>query len=160
QGAYQVADPRVQEALRVLAGQPWRGTYGVIPWEVAIGTITGQATVDTGAFAIADPRFPELPPVAIVENPKRSPFIIVAVPARTPRSKPKTKRVDVPVVIIAKDGTWHRPLTALELGALQDIPTVVDGAPLKLHGDSVGAWIERIGNAVPKGSARSIAVQM
>jgi hypothetical protein len=68
--------------------------------------------------------------------------------------------VKVPLVILAADGTWHRPMTPLELARLQDLPAFVDGKPLKLFGDDVGAWVERIGNAVPVGTARAIAEQM
>ena len=63
-------------------------------------------------------------------------------------------------VIIAKDETWHRPLTTLELAALQDIPTELDGEPLTLAGDAVSRWRERIGNAVPRAAARGIATPM
>jgi hypothetical protein len=60
-------------------------------------------------------------------------------------------------VIIAKDGTWHRPLTTLELAALQGLPTVLEGKPLALAGKSVSRWRERIGNAVPVQAATAIA---
>jgi hypothetical protein len=40
-------------------------------------------------------------------------------------------------LIVAEDGTWHRPLTTLELAALQGFPTTLpDGAPLVLAGRS------------------------
>jgi site-specific DNA-cytosine methylase len=60
-------------------------------------------------------------------------------------------------VIIAADGTWHRPLTTLELAVLQGLPAVLDGVPLALHGTKIAAWRERVGNAVPVGAARAIA---
>ena len=56
-------------------------------------------------------------------------------------------------------GAWHLG-RHLELARLQDLPAEVDGAPLKLCGDNVGAWIERVGNAVPVGAAQAIAEQM
>jgi len=62
--------------------------------------------------------------------------------------------------LTAADGTWHRPLTTLELAVLQGIPAVIDGRPLKLAGSSSTKWRERIGNAVPPPTARAIAEQM
>jgi site-specific DNA-cytosine methylase len=148
-GAYSVADPRVLEAAEPVTCQPRAGAYGVVPWHEAAKTITASGQIDNGPFAIADIRVAEVQPVAFIDDPKRSPFVIVG-----------GKRVNVPVVILAEDGTWHRPMTPLELARLQDLPAVVDGAPLRLHGDNVGAWVERIGNAVPVGAARAIAEQM
>lgn len=71
-----------------------------------------------------------------------------------PRKPPPT-----PVVILAKDGTWHRPLTTLELALLQGLPATVDGKPLVLGG-TISQQREHIGNAVPVGTARAIAEQM
>jgi site-specific DNA-cytosine methylase len=148
-GAYAVGDPRITAGVSQVSCDPRAGAYGVISWQEAAKTITAAGQIDNGPFAIADPRAPDVQPVAIVDNPKRSPFIVV-----------DGKRVKVPVVILAEDGTWHRPMTPLELARLQDFPAQVDGAPLRLHGDNVGAWVERIGNAVPVGTARAIAEQM
>jgi len=63
----------------------------------------------------------------------------------------------VPVILSPKDGTWHRPLTDLELAALQGLPATLDGAPLQLAGKSRAKHRERIGNAVPVGAAKAIA---
>ena len=134
QGSYSVADPRV-------TSEPRAGAYGVIPWREAAKTVTGSASIDNGAFAVADPRFPDAPPLMVIEDVRKAP---PAVP-----------------VIISEDETWHRPLTTLELAALQGLPTRMrDGSPLKLAGDSQSAWRERIGNAVPPPAARAIARQM
>jgi site-specific DNA-cytosine methylase len=120
-GGFGVADPRVE-----LACEPRAGTYGVVGWEEAIGTVVGNARIDNGRFAVADPR--EAPEV-------------------------------VPV-IVAADGTWHRPLTTLELAALQDLPTTIKGRPLALAGRSNTRWRERIGNAVPGGAGKAIATSL
>lgn len=65
------------------------------------------------------------------------------------------------VVIIALDGTWHRPLTTLELAALQGLPTrMADGSPLVLAGRSMSGWRERIGNMVPPPAAQAVAESM
>lgn len=119
QGAYSVADLRFR-------GEYYNGTYGVMSWSEAAGTITGNTRPDTGRFVVADPRKP--PPEL--------------------------------TVIIAADGTWHRPITTLECAALQSIPTTIDGAPLKLHGKSISGWRERIGNAVPPDAAEAIGYRI
>lgn len=56
---------------------------------------------------------------------------------------------------VSADGTWHRPLTTLELAVLQGFP-----ADLALRGTSHAGWRERIGNAVPPPAARAIAEAM
>lgn len=132
QGAYAVADVRVKCTPRA-------GAYGVIPWQEAAKTVTGSACIDNGAFAVADPRTPELP-VMIIRDVKKAPS-------------------EVPI-IVAADGTWHRPLTTLELAVLQGLPWMLDGKPLKLAGSNVSAWRERIGNAVPPPAACAIAETM
>ncbi len=58
-------------------------------------------------------------------------------------------------VIRAEDGTWHRPFTTLELGALQSL--VDPEEQLELDGLSDSSWRERIGNAVPPQAAEAIA---
>lgn len=132
-GAYAVADARVPS-------EPRNGAYGVIAWDEAAKTVTGAGAIDNGPWAIADERFPDAPPLIVIENVRKPPS---AVP-----------------VIIAADGTWHRPITTLELAALQSIPTEIDGKPLVLAGTSSTAWRERIGNAVPPKAAKRIAEQM
>lgn len=133
QGAYSVGDVRV-------TGTPRAGAYGVIPWHEAAKTVTGVAGIDNGAWAVADPRTPESPVMMIRDIRKPPP----AVP-----------------VIVSEDGTWHRPVTTLELAALQDLPTrMPDGSPLSLAGKSQTGWRERIGNAVPRAASRAIAEQM
>lgn len=59
------------------------------------------------------------------------------------------------------DGTWHRPLTTLELAALQGFSVVMpNGRPLQLAGKSDAKWRERIGNAVPPPAAQAIGEQI
>lgn len=133
QGAFSVGDPRIASTPRV-------GAYGVIPWEEAAKTVTGAARIDNGAWAVCDPRLSD-EPVMVIRDVRRAP--------------------DAVPIIAAADGTWHRPLTTLELAALQGLPTrMPDGAPLRLAGTSVSAWRERIGNAVPPPAAQAIAERM
>ncbi len=159
-GAYSVADPRMQEAAERagLGCSPQGGAYGVLPWEQAAKTVTGAACFDNGRFAVADPRVPGAPPIALVDDIEKPPFILVE--EQGARGKVRPKRVAVPVVILAADGTWHRPLTTLELAVLQGLPSVVRGEPLRLAGNSVDRWRERIGNCVPALTAQAIAEQM
>jgi site-specific DNA-cytosine methylase len=153
QGAYSVADER------------FRGSYGVLDWEEPAGTITGNARPPTGKFSVADLRFGcemrnglygvlswQDAAASITGSARHdNGAFSVADPRKPPERLP---------LIVAADGTWHRPLTTLELAALQGFPTVVNGKPLKLDGDASGAWRERIGNAVPPPAAQAVAERM
>jgi hypothetical protein len=60
-------------------------------------------------------------------------------------------------VIVSLDGTWHRPLTTLELAALQGLPMQdAQGKWLELPGSDAKRR-ELIGNAVPPPAARAMA---
>src|SRR5690606_18654591 len=60
-------------------------------------------------------------------------------------------------VIIAEDGTWHRPLTTYELAMLQGFPThLPDGRPFQLVDCSDAKAREYIGNAVPPPAAEAM----
>lgn len=108
------------------------GSYGVLAWDKPSTTVTGAGDVHAGSAAVADPRIPA-----------------------------DDDRPDPPPIIIALDGTWHRPLTTLELAVLQGFPAFLpDGRPLVLAGRSDAKWRERIGNAVPPPAARAIAGQI
>lgn len=129
-GALSVADPRI--ASKQLSG-PFKtaGHFGVVPWAEPSGAVTGSACQDNGAWSVADPR---------------------PLPEREERPDP------VPM-IIALDGTWHRPFTTLELAALQDYPVelLMD---VPLTGTSEAGWREHIGNSVPIASAQAIGSTM
>lgn len=143
-GGPAVGDPRVAD---VRVKYAYDAGYAVLGWEQAARTIAGTAHVGCGAYAVAEPRTgPSFN--ADIEEALR---LAAATPKKAPSFLP---------VIIAKDGTWHRPLTTLELASLQGIPTMWKGAPLVLAGKSQSDWRERIGNAVPVGAARAIAEKM
>lgn len=135
-GAQSVCDPR-------LGCAPYNGAYGVVGWHGPAGTITASLQVDNGPAAVADPRVPGCPALRIAYYPHDA------------RNAPPW-----PLVLPTEDGTWHRPLTTLELAALQGLPTTVDGAPLTLTGTSSTEHRRRIGNAVPVPAAEAIARQM
>jgi site-specific DNA-cytosine methylase len=129
-----VADPRVKRAFD--AG------YAVLAWQDAARTIATLTSVGCGAYAVADPRIDETPPDggAWTGDPRKKPPF-------TP-------------VIIAADNTWHRPLTTLELAALQGFPLRVRGEPLLLAGNSHERFRKAIGNAVPAPAAQAIGEKM
>lgn len=140
-GAFQVADPRP------FLCSPRAGAYRVLRWDQAAGCVTGALGIDNGPAAIADPRVPFAIAPATAEE-------IAAAEARPNRPPPFTP------IIIAADGTWHRPLTTLELLALQGFPLVdVDVVPIVLDGTSHTRWRMGIGNAVPPPSAEAVGNQ-
>ena len=115
-----------------LGCEPYAGSYGVQGWNKTSLTVSGSMDLHAGAAAISDPRIPD-----------------------------QNDRPDPPPVIIALDDTWHRPLTTLELAALQSFPVrLEDGSPLVLAGKSDSKWREWIGNAVPPAAARAIAASI
>jgi len=128
QGAFAVADPRSGMAADRQAYLTG-GHYGVVPWSQPSGAVSAAACHDNGRWSVADPRLPEAGDHLVA-------------------------------VIRAEDGTWHRPFTTLELAALQSLFDPEDpeeAAAFGLDGTSDQAWRERIGNAVPRKSARYMA---
>ncbi len=140
EGAPSIADPRI-----ALGCTPRNGAYGVAAWDRPACTVTGSAQVDNCPAAVADPRIPQSYRLLTVEQ-----ALAEADRARTPAAGV------VPVILSPRDGTWHRPLTTLELATLQGLPVQLDGAPLSLAGRATSAWRERIGNAVPVGAGKAI----
>lgn len=167
-GAPSVQDPR-------LAGAPgsFGNHYRVEPWDAAAPTITGATRPVAGALSVGDPRLtikgsrPDLLGVLRWDRPAKTVSGSASVTGGNtpsaiadPRIPEPDERPDPPPVIISIDGTWHRPLTTLELAALQGFPVVGPTGPLVLTGKSHTAWRERIGNAVPPPTARAIAGQL
>ena len=159
-GRFSVADPRT-----VKPSHP--RTYGVIPWDGAAGTVTGNTAPGGGPFSVADPRvtcrtFNNSGIYGVV--PWGEPANTIVAHAchdngRNSLADPRLpERTPFPV-IVSLDGTWHRPMTLLERARLQDLPAVVDGAPLDLDGGFDACGI-KIGDLVPPGAAESIATQM
>lgn len=110
-----------------MACSPRSGTMGVAEWVQPSPTVTGSSDVHSGTSAVADPR----------------PF-----PADSDRGV---------WIIIAEDGTWHRPLTTYELAMLQGFDThLPDGRPFQLEGCSDAKAREYIGNAVPPEAAKAM----
>ncbi len=155
-GPFSVADPRVKTAFD--------HGYGVTAWSDPSSTVAGGSYPGQGAYSVADPRVAcepragaygvlawEEAAATVTGHAKMdSGRFAVADPRKPPNFTP---------MIVAADGTWHRPLTTLELAALQGIPTIVDGAPLKLAGSKQGEWRRRIGNGVPPPAGLKMAEQ-
>jgi site-specific DNA-cytosine methylase len=156
-GRFSVADIRVPRAFD--AG------YAVLDWKDAARTIAGQTSVGCGAYAVGDPRVSCKPRngaygVIAWESPSNTVTASMQIDNGPAAVADPRKPPGIVPVIIAADGTWHRPLTTLELAALQGFPLKVNGKPLKLSGSSHSKHRERIGNAVPAPAARAIAEQM
>jgi site-specific DNA-cytosine methylase len=132
-GPFSVADIRVQ---------CFNQGYGVGAWDQPSGTVTGNSSVGTGTFSVADPR-------ALPFEPAPTTWEASDVRAFPPW----------PLVLPTEDGSWHRPLTTLELAVLQGLPATVDGEPLVLSGTNTEQR-KHIGNAIPVGAAEAIARQM
>jgi len=148
-GVENIADPRIP-----LTCAPRAGAYGVADATRPIETVTGSAAIDNGVASIADGReLHPLPPGYVVMTIDEA-----LAHATSPKARPPAGMV--PVIFSPTDGTWHRPITTLELAVLQGLPATLNGEPLVLDGKSTAAWRERIGNAVPVGTARAIAEQM
>lgn len=135
--------------------------------------VIGDATSHNGPWQVADPRegfvaTHRLRSSAALDVPRR-----VWTSARVelegaPIEFPRRGRPEH-LLVVAPDGTIHRPLTVLELAVLQGFPAWhAPGDPTQLElGDPRGRWLElsgssaerwrrRIGNAVPPPSAEAI----
>jgi hypothetical protein len=144
-GAFSVADPRVQCERN-------EGGHGVLGWHQAAPTVIGHASIHNWPAAAADPRFAGLEIGRVVQA--ATGLVVVGVTLDLDKKGPLKN----PPIILALDGTWHRPMTTLELAALQSIPVrAPDGSWLVLDGGSHERWREQIGNAVPVDTATAIA---
>lgn len=162
-GAFSVADPRVPRAYD-------RG-YGVLRRNDVSPTVAAGSTgVGQGAYAFADERVePKMPFDAIGPIPLDEILVMLHEPgpwAIVDKSGDGTpiliiddvsKKPPVPLIIIAEDGTWHRPFTPLELARIQGFPSHVRGEPLLFAGGGSTYYREQIGNAIPPPAACAVA---
>lgn len=152
--AISVADPRIG----------WGG-YRITDWEDASPSVTGRQGVNNTAISVQDPRISEkwsgagnfkIMPWGEPSNAMTASSDVHAGAAAVadPRiPEPNARGV---WIIVAIDGTWHRPITTFEMAMLQGFPQLVNGKPLELPGNSDAKWREWIGNAVPVQSATAI----
>lgn len=164
-GQFAVADPRPD-----YGPSTHHHALKVTPWDQPGGTITASRSPGSGALCVADPR-----PACVKREgdeyesgghygvvPWDRPANVVAGTARHDNgfnnvADPRVPAGDERLValIVAADGTWHRPFTTFELAGLQSLVEPEDW--LELDGLSDSAWRERIGNAIPKKAAKAIA---
>lgn len=158
-GAFSVGDPRELPLLadaryfeivarngvgaedpRPKGGRGGRGKYRITRMDEASGTVISSSTTGEGAYAVADGRLPNLPQDG---------------PGALPDGNDS-----LTAIIIARDGTWHRPFTTLDLACLQSIidPDMVmagtSGLLLGRSQEDLRVWI---GNGVPSASAKGMA---
>lgn len=151
-GGLSVADPRESGW--------YHNVYRIVDWQEAAGCVTAASRPAGGAVSVADPRaLPWANAGHYGVVPWQDPAGAVTGAAshdngRNNVADPRRAAEDPGApIIVSLDGTWHRPLTTLELAALQGFPT--EG--LVLDGSSHSRWRERIGNAVPPPAAKAIA---
>lgn len=148
-GAGAVADPRPGFARDGREKYLSAGHYGVVRYDNHSRAVTGSGQHDNGFNSVADPR----------TLCKSEPDYAESGPDMQQLPGPNEKVV---CIIRSIDGTWHRPFTTLECGALQSMfdPEKYFTTPevyWDLHGMSDSAKRERIGNAVPRASAKGMA---
>lgn len=183
-GTYSITDAVPLDLA--LGCSPRSGAYGVID-EVA-PTVIGCSKIDNATVAIADPK-PAPPPFVVLsyEQAKRvadghvvAPFMVFDtdhpdvplaivddmakppfrwVETRSKSGKVVRKKEPVTLVLISEDGTWHRPLTTLELAVLQGLEWQHDGKPLDFGGGATKQR-EAIGNLIPRPVARAFGNQL
>jgi site-specific DNA-cytosine methylase len=160
QSATSIADPRIPD-------RPGRYTdkFRVQSVDGPAATVTGVTDVQSGAQMIADPKMEcaQRAGTLGVQAWEKSGSTVAGyrgvysgcAAVADPRI-PDDREGGV-WIIIAEDGTWHRPLTTYELAMLQSFPThLPDGRPFQLEGCSDQKAREYIGNAVPRDSAEAM----
>ena len=150
EGAVAVADPRPNMKRGKGDAYLTGGHYGVVSYDDPAGAVSASACHDNGPWSVADPR-------------AASGFS----PGNEALPSPNDKLV---CRIEARDGTWHRPFTTLELACLQSFIDPEEyfspagpasrGERFVLDGQSDQRWREAIGNAVPRKSAKAIGTVM
>lgn len=152
-GTYSVADPRY-------AGRDRSSTLGVGRWNEPSGTVTGETHPSNGRFSVADARDAGTG-MQKVEHFRVVPLGADVRPADGNGVLPDDTR-RLATRIMSADRTWHRPLTVLELAALQSLfnpeEIFAEGSQrsFDLSGGSEGKVREWIGNAVPRKAAQGM----
>lgn len=159
-GCGSLADPRVEvdPSLEVdlrLTCAVREGAMGVGSWEERFRTaVIAKGIPQNGPWQIADARGLPVPVDGYVVGDEvwlRPGFALDL----------KSKRPAQVILLTWNEGkrrwAWHRPLTTMELAALQGLPVRgEDGAWLELAGGNHEVWREHIGNMVPAPTARAI----
>jgi len=170
-GAQSVADPRMSS----WNDDAHRAKLRVTEWEAPNFAITGARGPYSGAVSVADPR-PGLQRergddyltsghYGVVPWHQPSGAVASSMQHDNGRGSvadPRLPALDdkLACVILAEDGTWHRPFTTLDMGALQSLFDPEEFMHFQLQGSSDSAWRERIGNAVPSDAAAAIGSEI
>jgi site-specific DNA-cytosine methylase len=157
-GALCVADKRIHCESRP-------GLYGIADWNKPINTITGNMSVSSSnsVAAVADPRkWSGAGNYGVMDWDEPAKTVTASGDIHAGAAAVADPRIPGPddrgiYIIIAVDGTWHRPITTYEMAMLQGFPrTMKDGTPFELIDCSDGKAREYIGNAVPVQTATAI----
>jgi site-specific DNA-cytosine methylase len=138
-------DARVDWDPNEHGGRPHN--YGVQDWTRPSSTIRGKQTTHNSRASVAHPDYP-VPTHRLVYDTDGE--LVLLGPAITDWDE------ICYLVIQSPDGSWHRPMTDLELAVLQSLPAEHNGAMLAMRGPS-GKRREHIGNMLPKAVAKAIA---
>lgn len=161
-----VADPRIKSPVPEGAEKrSVHARYDIRGWDQAARTIAGGGS--NGGYGVADPRVAAAVQLGCMQRSgvygvigwEHAAYTVTGSASidngpcavADPRKPPEKL-----IVIVAADGTWHRPITRLEFAALQGVPTTLNGKVLDLAG-TLSSVQERIGNAVPVGAGKAIA---
>lgn len=159
-GAAAVSDPRIG-----LDANGHAAIYRVVRYDEPAPCVTGAHRPNNGAIVVADPRVicsPRSGTYGVMRWEEPAKTVIGAGDIHAGAAAVADPRIPEDNesgtwVIIAEDGTWHRPLTTYELAMLQGFPThLPDGRPFQLEGCSDAKAREYIGNAVPPAAAEAM----
>jgi site-specific DNA-cytosine methylase len=163
-GAIAIADSKLNSRK-----QRYPGTYRVEDYNKPSNTVLGQTDIQCGALSVADARLgcsPRSGSYGVQEWDEPAKTVTASGDIHSGCTALADPRIpddrDRGVyVIIAEDGSRHRPLTTFELAMLQGFPThLPDGRPFQLTGNNDAKWREWIGNAVPPDAAAGMAIVM
>jgi site-specific DNA-cytosine methylase len=156
-GSGAVSDPRLPHR-----DKRYPGLYKVVKWDESSPVVIGQTDIQAGALSVQDPRMncsPRSGTMGVQDWDEPGKTVIASGDIHAAAAAVADPRIPEPdekgiYIIIAEDGTWHRPITTFEMAMLQSLPAnFPDGSPLVLAGNSDAIWREHIGNMVPPNAA-------
>lgn len=162
---------RIQPGQYTITYSPRDGALRVGCWDAPASPVVGSAAVTSsnGIAAVADPRLgcqPRNGTMGVLAWDRPAGTVTASSDVHAGAAAVADPRIPADDergtwVLVSRWGYWHRPLTTLELLALQGFPTHrADGSPIVLAGRSDRAWRERIGNALPPPTMAAIMEQI